>query len=170
MMRFAKLCIAWLPAVLVAGCVPYYFDGVAATLDESSQFDVTRRDRSWGDCYYIFSKMPTVYQSTKSGYTFTVTQGPRYWPEFFLEARSPTGVELDLKGEHVESAGYRKGGDMRRLREARGTNPTHRTAKLTEVSGDYVTVEILNDSGVKLGEENLYFELVDVNCMEIDSL
>ncbi len=59
---------------------------------------------------------------------------------------------------------------MRRLREARGTRPTHKTVELTNVPGRQFQVEILDDSGVRIGEHRLSFKLQDVKCMRIDSV
>lgn len=155
---------------LLVGCAPHFYDGVAAVLNESSGFMVTKKEHSWGDCYSKVTKIPTVYQLNEDNYSITITQGPRYWPEFFLEARTSEGDELEIEGTYVEKIQVRWGGDMRRLREARGTRPTHKTVELTNVPGRQFQVEILDDSGTRIGQHRLSFELQDVKCMEIDGV
>lgn len=114
--------------------------------------------------------MPTVYEVKKDAYILTVTHGQRYWPEFFIEARSSKGDELAMMGRYIEEVPYRWGGDMRRLREARGTDPSHKTVELSNVAGSSVKIEVLDDSGALIGQHELSFELQDVKCMELDGL
>lgn len=160
-------------AILVAGCAPHFYGGRAAVLDESSGFEVIRKERSWGDCYFKLKKMPTVYQLWAERYTITVTQGDRYWPQFFLQVLSTEGLGLTLSGEHIEHldklVNYERN-DSRQLRESRRTNPTHQTVRLTEVPGGVLNIAVIDDSDAVIGTHNLQFRLKDVSCFEWDAI
>lgn len=168
--RLGRVIFLGLNMAIASGCVPYFYEGKAALLNESTEFEVTREDRSWGDCYFKIKKMPTVYRLKAERYTIMVTQGERYWPEFFLEVLSSEGLGLTLSGEHIERLKFHDGSDMRRFREARGTNPTHQTVRLTEVPNGVLYVDVIDDGGNLIGRHDLEFALIDVDCFAWDAI
>lgn len=153
---------------LVTSCVPYFYEGKAAILNESAGFMVTQKERSWGDCYFRLKRMPTVYRLKTERYRIEVTQGDRYWPEFFLEVLSSEGVGLGLSGEYIEKVSNYN--SMRQLREARGTNPTHKTVRLIEVPNRVLDIDVIDDSGELIGEHMLEYTLLDVKCFAWDAV
>ena len=195
--RSGAVVLLGISMALCAGCAPHFYNGKAAILNEPSGFEIIRKERSWGDCYSKLRKMPTVYQLEAERYTLTVSQGARYWPEFFLGVRSSEGIGLKLSGRHIIELGdfdstmrqflerrtsptdetvrltdipYADSHTMRQFREARRTSPTHKTVRLTQIPFASLTVSILDDDDELIGEHVLNYTLVDVNCFEWDAI
>ncbi len=170
-MELVKSAAAVLVAsLLVLACAPHWYQGSGAILTESSELEIVLRQRDWGDCYRILGTFPTVYRLSRPGYTLSVSHGQRYWPEFFLEATSDKGEPLSLAGPMISLLESPDGGDISRLRTARGTSPTHRTTKLRDMDEPAIEVEVLDGEQRVIAREKLTFRLENAQCFGWDTI
>lgn len=105
--------------VFSVGCV-HFFEGTVAELEDAPGLSVELAAQSYGDCFRIGSGVPIVYKVSRPNYTVRIAHGMRYWPEFFLNAHDNNGIPLNITGAGISAVSFPTGGDMRRLREARG--------------------------------------------------
>ena len=150
--------------------MPHLYDGEFALLVGNLETNITRRDKDLGDCYRVFSGLPTVYEISRPNYTLHVAHGNRYWPQFYLAAESKDRTPMEIIGPDIEPVRAVWGADHQRLEEARGLQLSHQTARLDRVLGGSVTIAILDSQWDVLGVEQLKYVTLDVNCVEVDSL
>ena len=169
--RTCLLCVVlFLSLFCQVGCAPSWYDGEVATLVADGATTITRLDKELGDCYRVFTGLPTVYEISRPSYTLRVAHGNRYWPEFFLAAESNDHGSMEIIGPEIKPVRFAWGADHRRLEEARGLHLSHQTVSLEYFQGKSIQVAILDSQWDVLGVEELTYEIQDVNCFGWDSL
>src|SRR5262249_53889057 len=121
-----RLVRLWMLAFALVSCgCAHFFEGTVAELDEASDVTVVLTASSYGDCYRLTRKVPIVYAVARPQYSVRIAHGMRYWPEFFLVAHDRSGAVLAITGDGIGPVPFPRGGDMRRLTQARGTDLSH---------------------------------------------
>ncbi len=152
------------------GCAPHWYDGEFAVLIDNDATMIARHDTDLGDCYRVFSGLPSVYAISRPNYTLHVAHGNRYWPEFYLAAESKDDSPLEIIGSQIELHNAFLSKDRHRVEEARGLQLSHQTVRLDRIQGNSITVAILDSQWDVLGIEELKYEILEVNCFLWDSI
>ena len=183
-----RLSLCAIASALMASACVHFFEGTVAELEQGSELTVILAASSYGDCFRPVQRVPIVYAVTRPNYSLRVAHGMRYWPEFFLIAHDSNGVVLDISGAGIQPVEFPRGGDMRRLREARGTDLSHHavldvprgydqrirqdlTVKAVREGriGTKTIVFEIHDSEVHiLGQEQLRYRVSSIRCRESD--
>ncbi len=169
--RVASLFIS-LSAIL--GC--HHFTSELAELDANQYTRIEKREVFYGDCFRFFPPVATVYAIERPNYVLRVVQGDRWWPQFLLEAHSPTGAHLSLSGNSVRSLS-KFPSDLQfrsELEEERGVTVSYSVGLSEEPKPNHqgsdgvVTVSILADDGRELGVESLRLRFTTVRCWQLE--
>jgi hypothetical protein len=110
-----------------------------------------------------------VYKVSRPRYAIYIAHGARYWPQLFLRAQRADGTVLDLRAKDLQVIQFPNGGDMTRLRNARGVTPTHEM-DLRYFSEPTLDLEVIDSQQRVLGQERLNYRLEDVKCFAWDAV
>jgi hypothetical protein len=168
-----------------SGCVRL-FEGTVAELDQVPDLTVVLAASEYGDCFRVTSKVPIVYGVTRPKYSLRIAHGMRYWPEFFLLARDNNGTVLSISGDSIWPVEFPRGGDIRRLREARGTDLSHhalldvprgshdgqdltvQAVREGRVGKKTLAFEVRDSDGLVVGREAFSYQVKTIRCREFD--
>lgn len=153
----------------VSGCAPSFYSGKFAVVESDTNIQIIQREFSYGNCYQLLSRVPTVYALTRQNYKVFVAHGNRYWPELYFSVTSQGNEELELEGKNIKPVTYKDGADHKRLESERKLMLRYATGKLSEADNP-ITLVIKDSGGNVLGHESISFSVKEVNCSGWDAI
>ena len=154
-----------LGAFLQVGCTPNWYDGEFAILNEGAGVSIEQSAKDLGDCYRVFSGIPTVYEISRPDYTLHIAHGDRYWPEFYFFAEADDQSPMEIIGAEVVPVDNPWTSAHQQTEEARGVVLSHKSVKLGRDMDSKLSVAILDSGWNIVGVEELSFKIVGVNCL-----